>query len=72
MEIDLSKLSPMSRRRILQAMMKAAGLESVSLKEDLEWWPKSDPEPEAHAEMVAWKEALHELHRACNKMHLAS
>lgn len=68
MEIDLSKLSPMSRRRILQAMMKAAGLESANMREDLE----NIPESEARTELVAWKEALHELHRACNKMHLAS
>ena len=62
MTLDLSKLSPMSRFRVLEAMNTVVCRELSTIQDDLVNWQKDGSiNTTAGKEMVAWKDALVDL-----------
>jgi hypothetical protein len=62
--IDLSKLSPMCRIRIINAMDKVVSQELFNISDTLvEWKNDGSINTEAGQEMVGWKDALVDLRR---------
>jgi hypothetical protein len=66
--LDLSKLSPMSKYRILEVLREYAARELTSYNEDVKMWEddlsiKSD----AGKELIGWRDALNDLLTQINK-----
>lgn len=62
MTLDLSKLAPMTRRKVLEAINRVVCNELISIQDDLVSWKNDgalDTKP--GKEMVAWKDALVDL-----------
>jgi hypothetical protein len=59
MTLDLSKLAPITRMRVLEAINKVVCNELCIIQDDLKHWENHNSE--AGKEMVAWKDALVDL-----------
>lgn len=72
--LDLSKLSPMTRRKILEAVGRIANSEYCWIRDEIKdgWEPTGSINSEAGKEMVGWRDALAELRDECIKQHKAS
>lgn len=66
--LDLSKLSPTTRMKVLEAMNKVVCCELIDIQDELLHW-KNDGSINSPAgkEMVAWKDALVDLRIAIVK-----